>query len=102
MSFKKTIVLLLSILLFACVYPTESVQQGAERPTLVIRGASASSMLYVDDLGLGKANQYNGKPNKLLIETGRHNIKIMDNGAVIYTEDIFVSGGELKTISIGN
>lgn len=99
----KTFLIVCTIFLIAgCSYPVSSVNQGGERPALVFKGASPDAQLYLDNLLIGKASRYNGRPNKLLVEKGPHSLRIVDNGNVILEQDILVTQGETKVIEIAN
>jgi len=103
MNFLKSVLFVCLVIVFVgCSYPVSNVNQGGERPALVIKGANASAQLYLDGLLIGSAAKYNGKPKKLLVETGAHKLRVVDNGEVIHEQSILVTQGETKIISIAN
>lgn len=102
-QFKRVSIILLLTVLCACnSYPTDNVSLGEERPAIVVEGASKTAALYVDGLLMGNTSRFSGNKNKLLIEEGRHKVVVKDNGVTVYSENIFVSGGQVKIISITN
>ena len=90
---------LLFFLLVGCgSMPETRIQTADSRPRLAIQGAPANSLLYVDELMVGQANDYNGTPNVLIILPGTHKISIKTlSGQSIHDQTIFVES-ELKTI----
>ncbi|GJL77495.1 MAG: hypothetical protein NPINA01_04840 [Nitrospinaceae bacterium] len=78
--------------------PETRIKAADSRPRLAIQGAPAKSLLYVDDVMVGQANDYNGDPNILIILPGTHKISIKtSSGQSIHDQTIFVES-ELKTI----
>jgi len=90
-------------LLTACTLPESSVNVGDERPRIAINGAAKGQVLYVDGLRMGQAQQYNGAPNVLLLEKGRHKVEVRDSsGVAVLSEEVYLGGGETRTFSIGH
>ena len=83
-------------------YPVSEVSQGGERPALVVKGGSSDTILMLDGLNMGATSKYDGKPNKLLIERGPHTVVILRGDEVLLEQQILVTQGETKTISIAN
>ncbi len=99
---KKVIVFSFFALVFtlcSCAMPTTTVRTVDDRPTLAFKGAPEGALLYVDDLNMGQAAQYNGESRVLTIEPGTHTVRVMLNNEVIYEQRIFVESS-LKTITI--
>jgi len=93
-------ILLICFFLFNCSLPITKVETGDSRPVLAIKGAPGSSILYIDGLMVGNANDYDGSPHVLIIEPGTHKVEIRTgNDNSIYNKKIFVESG-LKTIII--
>lgn len=82
----------------SCSTPNTMVKQGVNRPSLAIHNAPMNTTLYVDGLLAGEVKQFNGKPNVLLVEPGKHFIEIKSpNGTVLHKRTVFVESA-LKTI----
>ncbi len=82
----------------SCSMPDTRVQTADSRPRLAIQGAPENSLLYVDEVMVGHANDYNGNPSILIILPGTHKISIKTpGGESIHDQTIFVES-ELKTI----
>ncbi|MDZ8118481.1 hypothetical protein [Pontiella agarivorans] len=96
-----TATLLTAGLFSGCAYPEKAkVEQKDARPTLGIAGAPAGAKLFVDGLDMGPAARFNGKAGVLLVESGKHQIEVRSpSGAVLYTEEVFLSGETTKILT---
>lgn len=96
---KKCFFTIALLFTFGCSMPSTTVRSVDARPSIAIKGASATSNLLIDGLNVGKAAEYDGDPKKMMIEPGTHRVSIIDKGRVIYEQNIFVES-ELKTITV--
>jgi len=94
-----SIVLLLTAL-SACALPQTTVRTGSEQPSLIVKGAPTGTVLYVDGLAMGPAEQYNGDPNVLAVLEGVHQVEIRQGDAVLYHDKVFLTGGEMHPITL--
>ena len=96
------LIILSTVLLQGCHYPDAAkVEQKDTRPAIGISGAPKGAMLYVDGLEMGAANQFDGKENVLLIESGKHLIEVKAaNGKVLLSETLFLSSSTTKILTI--
>lgn len=85
--------------MLGCSMPSTTVRSVDSRPSIAIKGASATAYLIIDGLNVGKAAEYNGNPKTMTIESGTHRVSITENGKVVYEQNIFVES-ELKTITV--
>ena len=83
----------------ACSYPKTSVKATEENPSLVFKGAPTTARVRVDGLDAGLARDYSGD-RSLSVLPGRHVIEVVDNGKVLLHEDVFLSGGSIKTLNV--
>ena len=98
---KATIVVIMALPLFlGCAYPSTQVRSVDDRPSLAVHGASDDSLLYVDGLDMGSARDYDGEDSALVLEKGTHKIEIRAQGKVVFSETLFLGGGQLKTITV--
>jgi hypothetical protein len=88
------------VILGGCALPETRVQTGNSQPGLIVNGAPAGSVLYVDGLVVGPAPQFNGKPQVLTVLEGVHQIEIRQGSTVVYTEKAFVSAGETHAVNV--
>ena len=100
---KRTplLIILIAVTLAACAYPTTRVDIIDDRPKIAIHGAPDGALLLVDANNMGIANLYNGKPNVLIIEPGRHKIEIIRNDIVVYSREVYTGRDTFNKISIG-
>ncbi len=96
---KTAFLLLFLTLLAGCSMPTTKVQTADERPSISVQGAPRGAILFVDGLAMGRADQYAGAPEILRLEPGIHEIRLVQNGAVIFAQRIFLDSAH-KTISV--
>jgi hypothetical protein len=91
-------VIMVGALLSACALPETNVHTGASAPSLVVNGAPAGAILYVDGLAMGPAAQYDGQPKMLAVLEGAHRVELRQGDTVVFSEQAFVSGGEIHTV----
>ncbi len=97
---NKIIFLLVLTLLGACTLPQTTVRTGSQQPSLVIKGAPEGSIVYIDNLNMGDARQYDGKPKVLAILEGAHKVEVKQGTSSLHSERVFVSNGEVHTITV--
>jgi hypothetical protein len=84
---------------YACSLPVTTVRTIDDRPSLVIKGAQESSVLFVDGLNMGPARKYDGDPHALSVEPGTHTVSITENNKPVFEQRVFVESSQ-KTITI--
>ncbi len=89
-----------AMLLTGCALPQTTVKSGSSQPGLIVKGAPAGSMLYVDGLVMGPATQFDGKPQVLAVLEGVHQVEIRQGTTVVYSEKTFASNGETHTVMV--
>jgi len=97
---KNTIALIIVALLAGCALPNTTVKTGSSPPTLIVKGAPAGSILFVDGLSMGNAAQFDGNPKTLAVLEGTHQVEVRLGNAVVYTEKAFSSSGESHTVTV--
>ncbi len=97
---KAIVAALLLCLLSACVLPQTTVRSGSTQPSIVVKGAPAGTVLYVDGLAMGAAQQYDGNPNVLVVLEGVHQVEIHQGSTVIYHDKVYVGSGETRALSL--
>jgi hypothetical protein len=97
---RYLILTLVCALLCACDLPHSTVRTGSPSPSLIVVGAPANSVLYVDGVSMGVATTFDGKPNTLAVLEGVHTVEIREGSQVVYSEKAFVSSGETHTVSV--
>lgn len=90
----------LALSLTACALPETGVHTGSPRPTIFITGAVGGMELYIDNLKVGSADEYNGNPKVLVVEEGVHIVQIRKGDLIVHSEKTFVSNGESRAITV--
>lgn len=93
-------VLTVTVLLAACTMPETTVQSGSSRPGLIVTGAPAGSMLFVDGLAMGPATEFDGNPKVLAVLEGVHKVEVRSGTSVVYSEKAFVNAGETHKVTV--
>jgi len=88
------------LLLTACALPQTTVRSGSSPPGLVVKGAPAGSILFVDGLQVGPAAQYDGNPKVLTVLEGVHTVEIRVGSNVVYSEKSLATSGETHTVTV--
>lgn len=95
-----TFLVALSILLaVSCSYPKSSVKATEENSALVFKGAPETARVRIDGIEAGLANDYSGE-RSLGVLPGRHIVEVVDNGTVLLQEEVFLSAGSTKTLTV--
>jgi uncharacterized lipoprotein YmbA len=97
---KASIAVLLALALSACALPQTTVRTGALQPGLIVQGAPSNSVLYVDGLSMGYAQQFDGKPKVLAVIEGVHTLEIHQGTTVIFHDKALFSNGETHPIKL--
>jgi|GEM_PF-3927069 len=101
-KFAISTLLVISMLLVGCATNTSSTITD-ERPGVAIDGAKGGDKLYIDDVLMGDAKDFNGSPTVLFVESGRHEVTVISKtGAILVSESIYVTKGQIRKLSIGN
>ena len=90
----------LIFLLGGCVYPNQQVQTVDDRPGISIVGAPSGAILYIDGLEIGPAHRFDGNPNYLIIEPGKHHVEIRQGTELLHSVDIYAGEGTMREISL--
>ena len=97
---KTLSILLIVVSLSACALPQTTVKTGSAPPTLIVKGAPSGSILFVDGLAMGNANQFDGNPKTLAVLEGTHQVEVRVGNSVVYKEKAFASSGESHTVTV--
>lgn len=93
------LIVILAVFIAGCTMPATTTKSVDSRPSISITGAPGNSLLFIDGVNMGDANQYDGHPNVLMLESGTHTVSIVSNNQVIYEQTIFIES-ELKNIKV--
>jgi hypothetical protein len=93
--------IIISVLLTGCTTNTSTTITD-ERPSISIIDAKSGDKLYLDERLVGDADNYNGEPSALFVESGRHEIMVISkSGKILMSESIYVTNGQTRELSIG-
>lgn len=92
--------LTLPLLLLACADPVTSTRVQDGKPRLLVKGAPAAAVLYLDGRPVGDASAYAGEPGILSLEPGTHVVEVRVGTRVLVSEKAFFGGGELRTVTV--
>jgi len=96
------LIILSTVILQGCTYPDAAkIEQKDSRPAIGVNGAPKGAILFVDGLEMGKAIQFDGSKNVLLVESGKHLIEVKStDGKVLLSETLFLSSSTTKILAI--
>jgi hypothetical protein len=67
---------------------------------IIVTGAAAGSMVFVDGMQIGKATALNDQTQVLNVAAGAHKVEIHVGDAVVYREDAYVGLGEHRIVRV--
>jgi hypothetical protein len=67
---------------------------------IIVTGAPAGSILFVDGLQTGQATAINDHSQVLNVAAGAHNVEIHFGDTVVYREDTYVGLGEHRIVRV--
>ncbi len=91
---------LLLVMGLGCAEPRTHTRVVDGRPKILVKDAPKGAVLYVDGVSMGQADTYQGDPGVLLLEPGTHLVEIKAAERLLFSQRIFLGGGELRTIAV--
>jgi hypothetical protein len=67
---------------------------------LIVTGAPAGSIVFIDDVQNGELAKFNDKPQVLNVSAGAHVVEVRAGTRVIYREQTYVGSGEKRFIRV--
>lgn len=67
---------------------------------IIVTGAPAGSIVFVDDMQTGQASARNDQPQILNVAAGSHKVEIHVGDTVVYREDTYVGRGEHRIVRV--
>jgi hypothetical protein len=86
--------------LSACSWFTSKNAQLPKPTEIVVTGAPAGSIVFVDGAQAGQAAALNDRPQILNVAAGSHKVEIHVGDAVVYREDTYVELGEHRMVRV--
>jgi len=97
----RLFVLIALVFLSACSWFHSHKAQHAAQPTeIVVTGAPAGSLVFIDGAQVGEAAPRNDFSEVLSVAPGNHKVEIHLGDKVVYREDTYVGPGERRTVIV--
>jgi hypothetical protein len=90
----KAFVLVTLVCLSACSWFASKKMQLPDPTEIIVTGAPAGSILFVDGVQAGQATALNDHAQVLNVAAGAHKVEIHLGDTVVYREDTYVGRGE--------
>jgi hypothetical protein len=69
-------------------------------PQIILTGAPAESIVFIDDVQQGQAAAANDQPQVLSVPEGTHKVEVRVGGRVVYRESVFVKNGDRRAVLV--
>jgi hypothetical protein len=86
--------------LSACSWFTSKKTRLPEPTEIVVTGAPAGSIVFVDGVQTGQAAALNDRPQILNVAAGSHKVEIHVGDVIVYREDTYVEPGEHRMVRV--
>ncbi len=96
----RVLVLLTLTGLAACSWFGSRKAHQPDPTEIIVTGAPAGSIVYVDGSPAGQLTTLNDHPQVLKVASGAHKVEIHLGDAVVYREDTYVGAGEHRMIRV--
>jgi hypothetical protein len=96
----RAVVLVTLACLSACSWFGSRKTQLPDPTEIIVTGAPAGSIVFVDGLQTGQATAINDRPQVLIVAAGAHKVEIHMGDAVVYREDTYVTLGERHVVRV--
>ena len=96
----KIFVLMTLACLSACSWFGSRKQQLPDPTELIVTGAPAGSLIFVDGLQSGQATTVSDHPQVLDVAAGAHKVEIHVEDRIVYREDTYVGLGEHRVVTV--
>ena len=88
------------MLLSACSWFHRKGPPVRDPPQLIVTGAAADSIVFVDDVQKGQPAAANDKPQIVIVTEGTHKVEVRMGERVVYREDVYVAGSERRVVTV--
>jgi hypothetical protein len=96
----KVFVLVTLACLSGCSWFASRKSQLPEPTEIIVTGAPAGSIVFVDGLQTGQATATNDHTQVLDVAAGAHKVEIHVGDAVVYREETYVGRGERRMVRV--
>jgi hypothetical protein len=88
------------MMLSACSWFHRKAPPPHEPPQLIVTGAAADSIVFVDDIQKGQAVAANDKTQVVIVSEGAHTVEVRMGDRTVYRENVFVQNGEKRVVLV--
>jgi hypothetical protein len=96
----RLIVLVVLTCISACSWFGSKRMRSPDPAEIIVTGAPAGSLLFVDGSQSGPATAQNNHSQVLSVAPGAHKVEIHMGDAVVYREDTYVARGEHRVVIV--
>jgi hypothetical protein len=96
----RVLVLITLAWLSACSWFGSRTRELPDPTEIIVAGAPAGSLVFVDGLQTGQATAPNDHPRVLNVAAGAHTVEIRMGDAVVYRENTYVGPGERREVIV--
>jgi hypothetical protein len=96
----RILVVAMLVCLSACSWFAPRRSQQSSPTEIVVTGAPAGSIVYVDGVQGAQAAAVNDRPQILNVAAGSHKVEIHAGEAIVYREDTYVGSGEHRVVRV--
>ena len=96
----KIFVLMTLACLSACSWFGSRKQELPDPTEIIVTGAPAGSLIFVDGLQIGQETAVSDHPQVLIVAAGVHKVEIHTGDKVVYREDTYVGLGEHRVVTV--
>lgn len=96
----KNCIFLALMMLSACSWFHSKGPPVRDPPQLIVTGAAADSIVFVDDIQKGEAAVASDKPQVVTVSEGTHKVEVRIGDRVVYREDVFVASGQRRVVTV--
>ncbi len=86
--------------LAACSWIHPRAKAPPAAPELIVTGAPAGSIVFIDGLQSGQSMEVNDKTQVLNVAAGAHVVEVRTGSTVVYREQTYVGSGERRVIKV--
>jgi hypothetical protein len=96
----KNCIFLALLMLSACSWFHNKGPPPREPPQLIVTGAAADSIVFVDNIQKGQAAAANDKTQVVIVSEGAHTVEVRMGDRTVYRENVFVQNGEKRVVLV--
>jgi hypothetical protein len=96
----RVFVLITLACLSACHWFGTRKTQPPEPTEIIVTGAQAGSLVFIDGVQTGQATSRNDFPQVLTVTPGTHKVEIHMGDAIVYREETYVAPGEHRDVIV--